>query len=158
MLRRAHDHHRDLRARQRPPSTAIFGLFKRSPNAMTTHHHRASSLPRDLIVAGWAASCAGARQHEPHSSPRRNRPSGNHNAPACAASARLDPSSTASFPSASRITSTTTHQAQTLNPHSAGTEPPSRGFLPWRLSGAGPGARPTRGWPASETHHNLRSN
>ena len=119
-------------------------------------HHRASSLPRDLLAAGRQALHTCAHQHEPHSSPRRNRPPGNDYAPASSAPARLACPPTSSLPGASRISSTAAHQAQTLNPH----KPQAALSIPRVRSLEAFGRRPRASRinpcrPSSETLHKL---
>ena len=71
MLWRSHDHHRDLRARQRRPRAAIGRLRKQDWRVMTANgHHHTAIPPKNLSVGGRMSARPCARSQGSHRLPR----------------------------------------------------------------------------------------
>ena len=149
MLRRSHDHHRDLRARCNATASADSSNHRhqdrhlmtasqsrksaRRARCLSTGHGRARS---DIQLSSQIARTIHSVRRRPAAHSRAASPSAN---------------------SLDRLNSNHTPHPRHSNPHSprrATLRAPSRGFLPWRFADAGPRARgATVMGPASENLH-----
>ena len=119
VLRRQHDHHRDLRARRQRPRTATLRLRKQDRNAMTANRPspHAQSRRETCTVGGRmtmraCAHSASTSQPTTPKSPALQRPHRNATAPASLACP-----STSIIPIASRNTAAAAADRRTSNPH-----------------------------------------
>jgi hypothetical protein len=127
VLWRKDDHHRDLRARWPRPRAAILGLRKQDRDAMPERHITA---PRTHpLAAGRYRASASYRTHFDRSSTA---------APSHAIFRRASSASRCRHPHPSGVSMRP--QQPTRNPQIPIDPSRSRGFLPWRLPDAGPGA------------------
>ena len=159
VLRRAHDHRRDLRARRRPARPASVRTRDQDRGRMTPNRRlTASQARRQAGAAGDSPTTPSSdRSYAPDRQSHRHRPAWARETALCATPVAIAPPtkpSRASIKPAPVPPPTVGNRQIPIDPNA---EPGPRGFLPWRLSDAGPRRCSLRlDRPASETLHNSR--